>query len=416
MPIIASLFVGSYDEFLLEGVYKLSKGEKIYDTDGHIKRFFDEEIKGQISKTLTYKGNLRISWDYSVNYNKHIDLIFFTEKNPYMNYVVLYGADVNTFLKNERQIREREFYGHSLKSPLDNEFAKKVLNEYGGEKAVDEFFKYRFGSVNLPMEITFEWAITGSLDFSYYDEYLNDMTDEYDELSGLFCVGTIKSYKLLPKGTKLNIDDYGIGSCYADEEECKKETRYRKELKEAENTSGLMYYHFYATPSQVFSPLPTNALLKTRTKPNDFYVNLRESPSSDSKILAQLFSKRVGNGIHYDEKDNRIPHPDDVESQNIAQLKLYNKNKAKMTNPLFVWEYDILLKEILPNNWCRVDVLKPVETYEIDIYDIRTYIKKDFIEKYQKNPKFYTLFSGYIHSSGLEYYLKNELNPNYIRI
>ena len=63
-----------------------------------------EEIKAnrKVSSTLRFKGTLRISWAFDIKYNKQIDLIFFPEDNPYINYAVLYAKDFKKTLPKRR--------------------------------------------------------------------------------------------------------------------------------------------------------------------------------------------------------------------------------------------------------------------------------------------------------------------------
>ncbi|RDU59287.1 hypothetical protein CQA53_11560, partial [Helicobacter didelphidarum] len=45
----------------------------------------------KVTDRIKFKGTLRIAWSYDMKYNKHIDLIFFPEENPYLNYAYLYA-------------------------------------------------------------------------------------------------------------------------------------------------------------------------------------------------------------------------------------------------------------------------------------------------------------------------------------
>ncbi|WP_147290061.1 hypothetical protein, partial [Helicobacter didelphidarum] len=322
-----------------------------------------------------------------MKYNKHIDLIFFPEENPYLNYAYLYAKDFPKKISNEDN--PREIIEMQPNYDINYEFVKEILSKAGMDTYHRKrFFEVRFGTAMfVPMEIEFEWYIGIGVDtesfpeegitFPCYDKYLV-YTDEANGDCPLYiCVGIIKSYSVLPINTKLNYD----------------------------YTSHLAYIDYDTdkpiTYKEVFTPIPINALATTMTKvshysakyPNDFFVNLRDKPSSkEGKILSQLFSHKLH--INYDVLDKVVPtnNEDFGEPTRLFDIiatkgrKLYHKYeeagstddegyiyyyqcllqkvcyknyKSKMINPLWRDTYLIYVQNTLPNNWAKVWVIKP---------------------------------------------------------
>ncbi len=83
--------------------YELSVEKCINLSNEELEEYFcSKDIKSVINipplPTLTLKGYLKISWSYEVKYDKGIDL-FFPQKNPYINYALLYAKDLEKYTK-----------------------------------------------------------------------------------------------------------------------------------------------------------------------------------------------------------------------------------------------------------------------------------------------------------------------------
>ena len=114
----------------------------------------------------------------------------------------------------------------------------------------------------------------------------------------------------------------------------------------------------------------------------------------------------------------------------------YNTNKSKLTNPLWKDDYLILIWNILPNEWCKVWILKMPDKYTISSIDNETkfsevkefdevqfifnlresllpFIDGSYAKTFNQTPSKLKLYEGYIHSSGLEYLAP--FGENYIK-
>ena len=406
---------------------------------------------------LNFKGNLRISWSFDIKHNKNIDLIFFPENNPYINYAVLYAKDFSKNIDDESSI-PRELGDMRIPYNINYDFAKEILSKAGfNESQQKRFFDAHFGSVLVPIEVEFEWyAISLSefnkapfnfsvITFPKYDKYLTAL-NWIDGLECILCLGIIKTHKILPQNTTLNFPK-SIASWEANE--------YNQKTQFYETIMKHLPYTI------VFKPLPTSALVITKTNINDFIVNVRDKPDAkNGKIVAQLLSQDTNTpNIYITDSDGYTTdgsikpmykpminkgrewyERDDLgSSDEIGYILYYNRkmaqsyyesNKQKLINPLFRDNYLVLIWDILPNDWCKVWILKMIDKntisnednetkfseVEFDIFRFREQLLP-FIDGYaktfNKTPSTLKLYEGYIHSSGLEYL--SPFGENYIK-
>ena len=377
--------------------------------------FFDKSYNSDIGEILKLKGNLRISWSFDIKHNKNIDLIFFPENNPYINYAVLFAKDFQKSIDDEYYM-PRALNVIKIPYNINYDFVKEILSKAGfSELQQKRFFTSRFGSVFAPIEVEFEWySITmEQLSFFKHDTFMgffgNAEFAEFGELDIL--VGIIKKHSLLTATP--NLEAYNIP--------------WLKDNVEAKNS--------------ITKPLPTSALAYTKTNINDFIVNVRDKPDSkNGKIITQLLSQSTikpyvyaednenlnptykpmfDKGYEWYHKDNPgISSLDDagcyVLYYNFKILQsYYNTNKSKLINPLWRDNYLVLIWDILPNDWCKVWILKSPK-FDIDSFDDkRTIIDEIYKQTFLKTPSALKLYEGYIHSSGLEYLAP--FGENYIK-
>ena len=403
----------------------------------------------KVTNTLKLKGNLRISWSFDVNYNKNIDVIFFPEENPYINYAVLFAKDFKKTI-NKDAFPSRNLSAINIPYDINYDFVKKILSQSALSKAQQEkFFEVRFGSVFVPMEIEFEWYYLpgnfayhsgemiypkhnkeASFSFLVYENIIGTIQDIGVETADL-CLGIIKSYQVLPTNTPLNFSDSIENWNY-------------------DSIVGSFSY------SQIFTPLPTAALALTQTNIGDYLVNVRDKPDSkEGKIVAQLLTQEtkfpsdfcLSYGDHGCDKVNPLYQEivyqglkwyresyDNSSTDDEGGFLYYNdktkqayyrKEKSKLINTLD--EYLILVWNIDSNNWAKVWVLRlpdkksvnsegktfeklaQEEDIDYSVEAVITNYNKDVLE----SPSEFKLYEGYIHCSGLEYY--TPFTQNYIK-
>ena len=403
----------------------------------------------KIGNTLNFKGRLRISWSFDIKHNKNIDLIFFPENNPYINYAVLYAKDFQKSIDDESYM-PRALNDIKIPYNINYDFVKEILTKANfSELQQKRFFDVRFGSVLVPIEVEFEWyiatwntydeenSIKENITFPKYDFYLND-APRLDEAGIDICLGIIKSHKILPQNQIFNFPKY----------------IFQEE------------YNPYLPYTIVFTPLPTSAIAITKTNINDFIVNVRDKPDSkDGKIIAQLLSQSTNTPDIYETDSDGSLKPiyypmyskgrewfeKDIPSTSTNKLgyilyynrkmqqSYYNTNKSKLINPLWRDNYLVLIWDILPNDWCKVWILKMIgdkdtalqDTFDIDkeehkfgeikdelLYTTRLtgltiFIDGSYAKTFNQTPSKLKLYEGYIHSSGLEYLAP--FGENYIK-
>ena len=366
---------------------------------------------------MRFKGNLRIAWSFDIAHNKNIDLIFFPQNNPFVNYAFLYTKDFPKQMKDETI--ERGITAFKVDYNINYDFVKDILSKAGfSESQQQRFFDIRFGSVLVPMEVEFGWYI---IDSKFSFEKISIV--QYDRfLTSPILIGIIKTHKILPQNTSL---DFSQAEIIIDNKPKPFTT--------------------------LFTPLPTSALAITKTNINDFIVNVRDKPDTkNGKIVAQLLSQDTNTpdiyeidsdglsdgsikplyypmfskGREWFKKD--IPNTSTDELGYIlyynrkSQQSYYESNKQKLINPLWRDDYLVLIWDILPNDWCKVWILKMIDKntissedketkfseVEFGVFDFRAQLLP-FIDNYaktfNKTPSTLKLYEGYIHSSGLEY-------------
>ena len=430
----------TYGQILIDDLKKVSKEEI--------------EANRKVGTILKLKGNLRISWGFDVNYNKNIDVIFFPEDNPYINYAVLFAKDFPKTIDKDK----RELSAINIPYDINYDFVKKVLSQSALSKAQQEkFFEVRFGSVFVPMEIEFEWysaswyyqgifskstSIEKTILFPKYDKYLNGILEGGESL--ILCLGIIKSYQVLSPNVTIHFSPY---VAYWEQEE---------------DENGIYKKISY---SQIFTPLPTAALAFTQTNIGDYLVNVRDKPDSkEGKIVAQLLTQEtklpsdfcLSYGDHDCDEANPLYQKmaqqggtwfnEDHEYittgitggflyyNDKTKQAYYEKEKSKLINPLD--KYLILVWNIESNNWAKVWVLKMIRDEDwimVDRYDsnekekkyfrdekkyrfddnLIAFINGSYSQTFLESPSTLKLYEGYIHCSGLKYF--TPFTQNYIK-
>ena len=445
--------------FPLGFMYEFSKEEYIHLSDKELEEIFPNYAVALrkkyplVSTTLKYKGMLRISWSFDMKYNKNIDLIFFPEDNPYINYVVLFAKDFpKTMIKEDAYIfTDREAIDVTISPNINYGFVKTILSQSDLSKYQQEkFFQVRFGSVFIPMEIEFEWYGLYIADVRAEQQYsstikslLHIAPNIVDSFSAYLFLGIIKSHKRLPTNTPINFPLY-IAPWQKNE--------YNKTT---------LLYEEVTKHLQIFTPLPTTALATTQTNMGDYLVNVRDKPNAkEGKIVAQLspdivkrpsdfcndysysspnrdkplYQTMVKKGQEWYEEDNPGMDTDTLGYIEYylykTKLSYFQKEKQKLINPLYADDYLIFVWNIDSNNWAKVWVLRMIRDSDTAVIDGKTKLFKEFREDtdfdkfffflngsykqtFLQSPSTLKLYEGYIHVSNLEYLYP--FGENYIR-
>ncbi|TQR53004.1 hypothetical protein, partial [Campylobacter troglodytis] len=335
-------------------MYRFSIPKYANLTDKELEEYFcSKDIKIRsiyppVTDTLNFKGKLRISWSFDVKYNKNIDLIFFPEENPFVNYAYLYAKEfVRKPFSNDfgDERLDKKYVNWKANYDINYDFVKEILSKAGfSENQQKRFFDMRFGSVLVPMEVEFEWYFG----VENIDDSSKSWFQNYDEFLGGYniCLGLIRHYTILPQHIQLNFVDY---------------TNRTKTI----------------PISLVQKLLPTSALSIVHTQ-NDFFVDLLDKPDSkDGKVIAQLFSHKITlptlkcpNNLSEFACDEYIYKIKEMHYK--AQENYYNTNKSNLTNPIWRDNYLVLIWDILPNDWCRVWVLRMIAKNTISSIDSET--------------------------------------------
>lgn len=409
--------IGEFLTYLLASLIAKNNPQKLLENSNYYYDEWDSDSVQNIandapkSAIMKHKGLLRITWNYDIKYNKKIDLIFFPLESLLINYAYLFAKDLVKLPDKKGFPNDNSYpFVDTLNAPYDinYDFVKEIL----GEDNAEVFFKYRFGGIFMPIEVEFEWYITDE-PFMKGDRLSIPSPFEWEDLPPVYnLVGIIKNYKTLP-----------LELMHSFFEDIKQ--NYRKEL--SYQHSGEEEQLRLALVDIDFSPIPVTAFLRTKTKFNDFYVNLREEPNKDSKILATLFSQEFY-GDYPDDLRTWGPAGDANMGQynNFQEelaIKLYEEQKDNLSKALLSDKYNIILKEILPNNWVYVYVIRSMVIDNITNFNERKYdagiyyeLNPDLVKDYIESPSFFIIKKGYIHASGLEYLTRDELTPRYMKI
>lgn len=145
------------------------------------------------------------------------------------------------------------------------------------------------------------------------------------------------------------------------------------------------------------TPMVKGVFANTRTKENDFYVNVRDKPSKDGKIIMQLYLqilmlkyKKISYNLHKRNEDSQ-DYEEWERKQAASQREHFEKHKDKDIKKLYgLFGYDIFVWDVLEGDWAKVWVLTPEGDYN-----------GEYIDAFLNNPSKLIIKEGYIHTSGL---------------
>ncbi len=164
------------------------------------------------------------------------------------------------------------------------------------------------------------------------------------------------------------------------------------------------------------TPMVKGVFANTRTKENDFYVNVRDKPSKDGKIIMQLYSqilmpkyKKISYNLHKRDEDSQ--DYEEWERKQAALQQQYFEKHKDMIGPFpkdielyeLLDKYIVFVWDILEGDWAKVWVLTPAikkgDIYVSSFFWDNRY--EEYVDIFLNNPSKLIIKEGYIHTSGL---------------
>ena len=361
--------------------------------------------------SIKVKGILRITRDLTlIKENSQIHMVLFLDKNtpekylyhiPYNNYrdietdVHMISLGNNLFTQLGLIIKNTgSTVGLSLvttyyiRSPYENDMDnQKLLKSLLSEKEYTSFMSKRFSCTYVAVECELsDFMTTYYMDRPTLDSYYTDKYSigidistraEYSNSCDMYEISTCVHAKL----SNYKVIDRHSVSIY-------KTTWYDEEY----------YYSSYAKNGVIAEPCT-----------NDTYINVREKPDVDSKVLLQI-------GCVYERMFYTVYPPsqkwlntpteyytqEDIENgYSKLEALFYYINSEDYINLYKV--YPIFVHDILEGDWCKVTIYKSNYRYDRDISNKPSCIvdKHNLRKKIVYSPEEVYLMDGYIHASQL---------------
>ena len=361
--------------------------------------------------SIKVKGILRITRDLTlIKENSQIHMVLFLDKNtpekylyhiPYNNYrdietdVHMKSLGNNLFTQLGLIIKNTgSTVGLSLvttyyiRSPYENDMDnQKLLKSLLSEKEYTSFMSKRFSCTYVAVECELsDFMTTYYMDRPTLDSYYTDKYSigidistraEYSNSCDMYEISTCVHAKL----SNYKVIDRHSVSIY-------KTTWYDEEY----------YYSSYAKNGVIAEPCT-----------NDNYINVREKPDVDSKVLLQI-------GCVYERMFYTVYPPsqkwlntpteyytqEDIENgYSKLEALFYYINSEDYINLYKV--YPIFVHDILEGDWCKVTIYKSNYMYDINWgYNSDCIIDKHNLrKKIVYSPEEVYLMDGYIHASQL---------------
>lgn len=368
-----------------------------------------EENTYKISvSSIKVKGILRITRDLTlIKENSQIHMVLFLDKNtpekylyhiPHINYSD-YEQDYNAHslgnnlfkqfglvIKNTGSTEGLSLLTtYYIRSPYENDMDnQKLLKSLLSEKEYTSFMNKRFFCTYVAVECELSDFMTTVFmhqptnDSFYTDKYsigIDISTKaEYSNSSDMYGIETFTHAKL---SNYKAIDRHSV-SIY-------KTTWYDEEY----------YYSSYAKNGVIAEPCSY-----------DTYINVREKPDVDSKVLLQprVVIPRPGRTV-YPPSQKWLNTPTEYYTQEDIEAgyskldkydMFFNEDKSYKIYPIFV-------NDILEGDWCKVTIYKSNYMYDINWGYNSHYIidKHNLRKKIVYSPEEVYLMDGYIHASQL---------------
>ena len=361
--------------------------------------------------SIKVKGILRITRDLTlIKENSQIHMVLFLDKNTPEEYLFrlpyhhprefeqdndIISLGNNLFMELSSVIKQTGLKeGLSLlttyyiRSPYENDMDnQKLLKSLLSEKEYTSFMSKRFSCTYVAVECELsDFMTTYYMDRPTLDSYYTDKYSigidistraEYSNSCDMYEISTCVHAKL----SNYKVIDRHSVSIY-------KTTWYDEEY----------YYSSYAKNGVIAEPCT-----------NDNYINVREKPDVDSKVLLQI-------GCVYERMFYTVYPPsqkwlntpteyytqEDIENgYSKLEALFYYINSEDYINLYKV--YPIFVHDILEGDWCKVTIYKSNYRYDRDISNKPSCIvdKHNLRKKIVYSPEEVYLMDGYIHASQL---------------
>lgn len=347
----------------------------------------DELFNQYFNQTLIQRGILNIHWDSAIKYNKMLHLLFVPDSNSALKLDKKY---IDSMLKNDEIYESSNLAGDfnhidwlylfgddiELKGDYDSQtiipfdINYKILHLFGEKYSA--FFKRRLGCINIPVEVTIshfnvtEFNISGkNFDFEY-DFPL------YFPIAKIINIKQIDKTSIGALADNIDLTPPRLDFLYA-ASFAKLDLQILKLYEQIEN-------EIYVTSAkQAYSAM-------IESKSDNIFVSLRSSNKIANNEILKLFIQDYNADISF------------IEFQREFQKNYYQKHKDSLGKVAIIgdslFNYNILVREILDDDWCKVDVLK-ANICDNEGEECQRF-NKHYNQIYLQNPQSLRIAQGYL--------------------
>ena len=386
--------------------------------------FFNQQTKEElinqyINQTFTQKGMLKIYWDNEIKHSKMLHLFFVPDKNStlrldkeYVSSKVkngqIYESDENLSDKIRDEFNQIDWiylfgdiidlqgnYDNQTKIPYDINY--HILHSLG--ENYQSFFKRHLGCIVVPVEVIFDY-----FKITRFNPSGKDFSLEYD-IPLYFPIARILKIKEIAK------ENIGVLSYDEALEDLACPTIDFLYSTSSSNLD-IEILSLYKQMEDEFSGLDDRHIKQAydemlQTENNNIFVSIRNSPQiTDDNEIAKLFIQDYNiTGYSYDlDSESSITRAKEKHKlQRIFQEDYYKKYKDKLGKVMFfndsLFDYNILVRDILNDKWCKVDILKI--NLCVDMNEECPKFNKTYNQIYLEYPEKIRITQGYMQCKNL---------------
>ena len=387
-----------------------------YDNDESSHEAFAKKYTRQ---TFTQKGMLKIYWNNEIKHSKMLHLFFVPDKNSML---VLNDKWVESMVQNDdfyesnddmpREIKDMfnhidwlYLFGKNINiqiSPYESEPNTTIPYDINyatllslGEK-YHPFFHRHLGSIIVPVEVTFS-----NLQISkFFNPSGREFALEYD-FPLYFPTATILHIKEILKNS---VGELPYEEAWNDLSKPTLDFLYTESFSSNLDSQILS---LYLQIEDEFSDIDDRAIkllyeTMLQSHNDNIFASLRSSPQikDDNEIVKLAIQDYNIAGYSFDKtsESSTIRANQKLQLQRFFQSRYYKKYKDKLGKVVFLndslFDYNILVLDILNDEWCKVDILrintclnKETECPKFD---------NEYNKTYMRNPEKLRIFQGYM--------------------